>query len=164
MLSGCYEPPPSLPPEVTDFIAELEMPQSVRALGPQSMAMSVHQYQSFWNKAKENVSCHPGTLSFSTIKSGTTNNTIAQVECCLTRIPLLSGYSPKRGRKCTNVMIQIRSGVTHLSGLRTIVLFPVDANYARLQTCWKRNDVHSRMHKLTSNGTIRNQTGLLWSN
>jgi hypothetical protein len=46
------------------------------------------------------------------------------------RIPLLEGFAPWRWKYCLDVMILKRLGVTELSGLRTIVLFPVDCNYA----------------------------------
>jgi hypothetical protein len=48
----------------------------------------------------------------------------------MTRIALTYGFAPKRWKYCLDVMIQKKSGVTDLSGLRTIVLFPVDCNYA----------------------------------
>jgi hypothetical protein len=48
----------------------------------------------------------------------------------LTRIPLVVGFAPNRWKCCLDVMILKKSGVTDLSSLRTIVLFPVDYNYA----------------------------------
>jgi hypothetical protein len=106
------------------------MPQSVKDLGPQSMEISVQDYQKFWKKAKENTSCYPDNLSFSTMKAGASSPLIAEIECRLTNIPLKSGYAPDRWKKCLDVMILKKSGNTLLNALRTIVLFPVDCNYA----------------------------------
>jgi hypothetical protein len=55
---------------------------------------------------------------------------IAEVECTLINIPLNSGYSPSCWKHSLDVMILKKSGNTLLNALRTIVLFPVDCNYA----------------------------------
>jgi hypothetical protein len=90
----------------------------------------MEQYRKFWNKANENISCYPSALSFSTMKAASFDKDIALVECTLTKIPLERGFSPSRWKHCLDVMNQKRSGVTELSGLRTIVLFPVNCNFA----------------------------------
>lgn len=48
----------------------------------------------------------------------------------MTRIPINSGYSPKRWRQMLDVMITKRAGLINPSNLRTIVLFHPDCNYA----------------------------------
>jgi hypothetical protein len=130
VLAGCYTPSDPIDPYVGDIIQEWKMPQSVKDLGPQSMEISVQNYQKFWKKAKENTSCYPDNLSFSTMKAGASSPLIAEIECRLTNIPLKSGYAPDRWKKCLDVMILKKSGNTLLNALRTIVLFPVDCNYA----------------------------------
>ena len=104
------------------------MPDAVRDDGPFSMELTVEAYRSYWRKANENISCSPGALSFSTMKAGAKSEIIATIDCLLTWIPLKSGYVPSRWRKFVDVMIMKKAGFTHLSGLRTIVLFPVDCN------------------------------------
>lgn len=106
------------------------MPMKVKEQGPQSMDISLQNYRSFWRKAKESISSYPGVISFSTMKAGATSELISSIECNLTRIPLLSGYSPRRWRKCMDVMILKKSGVTTLNSLRTICLFATDFNFA----------------------------------
>ena len=64
------------------------------------------------------------------MKAGATDPDIAALECSLTRIPLRYGFSPQRWKFCLDVMLLKKSGVTDLSSLRTIVLFPVDCNFA----------------------------------
>ena len=48
----------------------------------------------------------------------------------MTQIRLAKGFAPQQWKQCLDVMIMKKSGVTDLSGLRTIVLFPVDCNFA----------------------------------
>ncbi len=129
-LAGVYDSNDNLPQVVLDVIAQWQMPEEVRALGKLTMDLDVDQYRSFWNKANKNVSCYPSELSFSTMKAGSFDDTIASMECSMTRIPLVKGFAPRCWRHCLDVMILKRSGVTDLSSLRTIVLFPVDCNYA----------------------------------
>jgi hypothetical protein len=64
------------------------------------------------------------------MKAGAADPEIAALECSLTRIPLRYGFSPQRWKFCLDVMLLKKSGVTDLSSLRTIVLFPVDCNFA----------------------------------
>jgi hypothetical protein len=106
------------------------MPEAGEELGPQSMRISLESYYAFWRKAKENTSSYPVALSFSTMKAGSLHSDIAKLECLLTSIPLQSGYSLKRWRNCMDVMILKKTGVTTLSSLRTVCLFPVDCNFA----------------------------------
>jgi hypothetical protein len=106
------------------------MPQEVRNLGPLKMELSVTDYIAFWKKAKEDTSCYPSDLSFSTMKAGASDPDIAALDCTLTRLPLRFGFAPKRWKFCLDVMLLKKSGMTDLSTLRTIVLFPVDCNYA----------------------------------
>ncbi len=79
---------------------------------------------------KENTSSYPDDLSFAQMKTGTSNDTISELECELINIALKSGYSPEQWRNLLDIMILKKSGFTHLSSLCTICLFPVDCNYA----------------------------------
>jgi hypothetical protein len=106
------------------------MPEAVRKLGPLQMTLSIEIYTAFWRKARENTAWYPSELSFSTMKAGASDLFIATLDCQMTRIPLTVGFAPKRWKHCLDVMILKKSGVTILSGLRTIFYFPVDCNYA----------------------------------
>jgi len=64
------------------------------------------------------------------MKAGSFHDYISEVDCRMTRIPLMSGYAPNRWKKCLDVMILKKAGITHLFLLRTIVIFPVDCNFA----------------------------------
>jgi hypothetical protein len=64
------------------------------------------------------------------MRAGAYDKYIAALDCSMTRIPLAFGFAPERWKYCLDVMLMKKSGVTDLSGLRTIVLFPVDCNFA----------------------------------
>ncbi len=130
VLGGVYTPRDDLDDYTKSMIKELEMPDKVRALGPNNMAMDVESYRQYWKKANENISCYPAEMSFATMKAGASDDMISGMECNLINCALLSGYSPDRWKKFLDVMILKKSGITHLSSLRTIVLFPVDCNFA----------------------------------
>lgn len=128
VLGGVYEPGNQMDQSSREFIAELEMPQAVRTLGPQTMVIEVESFRTFWKKARENTSCYPDDLSFATMKAGATDDTISELECEMINIAMKSGYSPECWRYLLDVMILKKIGITHLSSLRTICLFPVDCN------------------------------------
>jgi hypothetical protein len=130
VLRGVYEPTQQIDEFTKAVLQELYMPTEVRSLGPQSMTVSLDTYHAFWKKANERTSCYPDDLSFSTMKAGATDDLISELECGLINVALASGYSPDRWQNLLDVMILKKSGITELSSLRTICLFPVDCNYA----------------------------------
>jgi len=130
VLDRLYEPPPNTPENVTNLLQELNKPPGIKELGSIEPCIPIATYRAFWSKANERVSCYPSSLSFATMKAGSFHEYISEVDCRMTRIPLMSGYAPKRWRKCLDVMIIKKAGITHLSSLHTIVLFPVDCNFA----------------------------------
>jgi hypothetical protein len=64
------------------------------------------------------------------MKAGAFDPSIAVLDCAMTRLPLIKGFAPQRWKRFLDVMVMKKSGVTDLSILQTIVLFPVDCNYA----------------------------------
>jgi hypothetical protein len=129
-LAGLNEPNQEVDAKILDVIAQWQIPQAVRDLGSLKMEISLESYVSFWKKAREDTSCYPSSLSFSTMKAGATDTDIAALDCTMTRLPLRYGYAPQCWKHCLDVMIMKKSGVTDLSVLHTIVLFPVDCNFA----------------------------------
>jgi hypothetical protein len=112
------------------LLEELVMPQAVRELGHHSMIIAADGHHSFWKNAKEDTSCYPSSMSFSTMTAGACNDTISTLDCTMVSIPLKSGYSPQCWNNCMEVIIQKKLGLTHLSALHASFLFPVDYNYA----------------------------------
>jgi hypothetical protein len=130
VLQGIYEPPASTDPYAAQLIAHLQTPESILEEGYHPTTLPVEEYKKYWKKARERTSSYPGEISFSTLKAGAQNDTIALFECIMTRIPIFSGYSPTRWRSCADVMILKKAGVAQVDSLCTIVLFHADCNYA----------------------------------
>lgn len=63
------------------MIAQWQMPEAVRALGPLKMNMTVDSYTSYWKRAREDTACYPSELSFSTLKAGASDLQIATLDC-----------------------------------------------------------------------------------
>jgi hypothetical protein len=110
-LAGLYEPSQEVHSRILGVIAQWQIPQAVRDLGPLKMEMSLESYTSFWKKAKEDTSCYPSALFFSTMKAGATDPAIAALDCTMTRLPLQYGFAPQRWKHCLDVMIMKKSGV-----------------------------------------------------
>jgi len=125
-----YESNHKIDTRILEVINQWQLPESVRELGAIQMHMSLDSYRRFWKKAREETACFPGPLTFSTMKAGAFNKQIAEMDWVLTRIPLEVGFAPKRWKQCVDVMLLKKSGMTELSSLQTIVLFPVDCNFA----------------------------------
>jgi hypothetical protein len=77
------------------------------------MQLTLEGYHAYWKKAKENISCSPGPLSFATMKAGASHDVISTIDCLLTRIPLKSGYTPSRWHSFVDVMI-FKKPATHI--------------------------------------------------
>jgi len=100
VLAGVYDTNHHLDPHVRDMLNHLQMPKSIQELGK-----LLEDYQRYWRKANENISCTPGPLSFSMMKAEASSNVIAQIDCLLIRIPLNSG------KNFIDVMIQKKGGI-----------------------------------------------------
>jgi hypothetical protein len=88
VLAGVYDSNHDLDQRILDVIAQWQMPDEVKQLGPLKMAISVESYVKYWKKARENTSCYPSALSFSTMKASAFDPQIAALDCQLTRMDL----------------------------------------------------------------------------
>jgi len=123
-LAGSYDTTLDIPFHEKLLLKALYKPQEVLNMVNIPAEIPLDSYRKFWLHAKENTCSYPDALSFSTMKAGAMSDIISCIECSLTSIPLLSGYGPQR------LMIFKKSIIMELGSLRTIVLFPVDFNYA----------------------------------
>jgi hypothetical protein len=129
VLKGNWVIAESTPEHIKSFLTHVATPQVIQN-NPTTMEMTITSYVAFWKHAKENISCYPSELSFSTMKASSHDNYLSTIDCVMTRIPLQTGYSPLRWQRCVDVMIPKKSNMTDIDNLRTICLFKVDANYA----------------------------------
>ena len=84
VLQGTYRPEFPIDPYAEALIYELKTPQEVLDLPFNPMTMETESYIAYWRKAKENISCYPSDLSFSTMKAGSFSPLIAEFECSIT--------------------------------------------------------------------------------
>lgn len=130
VLKGKYFPEHPINSFAAALLKELAMPQAIKDCTDTPVILSTEKYKNYWRKVKDNVSCYPSELSYSTMKAEVSSKIIAALECTLTRIPLSMGCSPKRWKRYVDVMILKCLGATDMNSLRTIVLFEVSCNYA----------------------------------
>jgi hypothetical protein len=129
VLNGNFTPPINASTYMKDFLSHLATPQVIKN-NPNNMSLTTKTFVNFWRKAKENTSCFPSEITFATLKASSYDDTLANLDCALTRIPLETGYSPKRWQRCVDVMTKKKSNRSDIENLRTICLFEADANYA----------------------------------
>jgi hypothetical protein len=109
------------------------------------------------------------------MKAGSKNQTIASIECMLTRIPLKFGHAASRWKHCMDVMILKKPGISHLGSLRTVVLFPVNCNYTfkhigrkmmrnaeKAQALAPEQYGSRRLHRATDLATNKSLTYNIW--
>ena len=68
-------------------------------------------------------------LHFGHFKAATRNRPNILLHYALAEIPFRTGYSPRRWRKATNLMILKKQGIHQVDKLRTIVLYEADFNH-----------------------------------
>ena len=70
-----------------------------------------------------------GDLHFGHFKAGMAHENISLVHYLMAKIPYRTGYSPKRWKSATDVMIMKKAGLDNVEKLRTIVLYEADFNH-----------------------------------
>ena len=90
--------------------------------------ISIDSHCDGWRQAKENTSSGPSGITFAHFKAGALDPVIADFEACMTAIPYISGISPARWRKGTNVMLEKQKGNFNVEKLRAILLYEADFN------------------------------------
>ena len=86
-------------------------------------------YTNGWNKAKENTSCAPGSLHFGTFKAMKGSPRSAELHAIMARIPIRTGYTPKRWRTSVDSMLPKKKGEWRPGKLRLTSLLMPDYNH-----------------------------------
>ena len=87
---------------------------------------SLRSYAEGWKKVRESTAT--GTVHVGHFKAGMTHPQISTLHYWMSMIPMSTGYSPKRWRQGTDVMLLKKPEVFHVEKLRTIVLYEADYN------------------------------------
>ena len=124
VLDGVFQPPSSISQGTKDFLAHCKIPSTECKT---DMLRSVEEYKSSWDHAKERTSSR--SIHFGHFKAATKHTTNLLVHYTLAEIPFRAGYSLKRWKKATDVMILKKEGLIEVNKLRTIVLMEADFNH-----------------------------------
>jgi hypothetical protein len=141
VLNGTYECQESIDEYTRDYIKLCKLSSTQTKLD-----RSAQEFKQGWRKIDEKTSSRH--LHFGHFKAACKNELNILVHYVLAEIPFRSGYSPKRWKNATNVMILKKAGVFDITKLRTIVLFEADFN--------QNNKYFGRamMHHTVSQGSI----------
>jgi hypothetical protein len=107
-LEGTFIPPANTTDHMKTFLTHMAMPTVIRE-NPNNMEMTFASFSRYWRKAKENISCFPSEFCFATLKASSHDDLLTVMDCIMTRIPLITGYSPMRWQRCVDVMIPKKS-------------------------------------------------------
>ena len=108
-----------------------QMRRKDTTIPPSTMEMTTEQYRDSWKSRKENTSAHPG-LHFGNYKSlqfTNETNLAGELFTLLANMPLVTGYSPKEWRQCTDAMLQKKKKDNRAAKLRLITLKDVGCNH-----------------------------------
>jgi hypothetical protein len=101
----------------------------MRCTQPETIKIKPVSFSAFcqgWKRAKEKTSSVGP--HFGHYKAGVHHTTIANLLYQRSILPMITGYSPKRHKKGTDVMLLKKENVFDVERLRTIVLFDTKAN------------------------------------
>ena len=93
------------------------------------IAMDTQSYKESWSQMKEQTSSAPG-IHFGHFKATNSKTPIAaEVHALLAEIPMLTGYSPRRWRQCTDAMLRKKANDIRPEKLRLVTLMASDFNH-----------------------------------
>jgi hypothetical protein len=105
VLNGKYKPPNNTSPFTNLYLEQLAYPNNKCTTCETMARIPVEEYRAYWKTAKEHTSSYPGAINFSSLKAGAHSHLISTLDCIMTRLPIMSGFSPSRWCKCIDVMI-----------------------------------------------------------
>ena len=91
--------------------------------------ITTESYIKSWNKVKEHTSCAPGALHYGTFKSIKWCRPAAELHTIMARIPVKTGYTPKRWTKSVDSMLPKKPGEWRPNKLRLTSLLMPDFNH-----------------------------------
>ena len=91
--------------------------------------ITTEDYVKSWGKTREHTSCAPGHLHFGTFKAMKWCRPAAELHTILARIPIKTGYTPKRWAASTDSMLPKKPGEWRPSKLRLTSLLQPDYNH-----------------------------------
>ena len=124
VLNGTYVPPQEVSDATKLWLKNMAIPNNEQRQWVQS---SYEDFQKGWRKVKERTTS--GSLHFGHFKAAVESKNVGKVHYIMSLIPMISGFSPRRWKQGTDVMILKAPEVYFLDKLRTIVLYEADFNH-----------------------------------
>ena len=91
--------------------------------------ITTESYIKGWNKVREHTSCAPGALHYGTFKSIKWCRPAAELHSIMARIPVKTGYTPRRWTKSVDSMLPKKPGEWRPHKLRLTSLLMPDFNH-----------------------------------
>ena len=98
-------------------------------LKDESIHLTVQEYTRSWSKPKEHTACAPGALHFGTFKAMRGSPMAAKLHTIMARIPIKTGYTPKRWNQCVDSMLPKKPDEWRPEKLRLTALLMPDFNH-----------------------------------
>ena len=127
ILEGDFTAPDVCGPNLQKVLTHLKINKRLKKT-TQAQPINCDEYKEGWKKVNERTSSSPSGLHVGHWKCGSTDPRINWINTCLANIPYMSGYSPRRWQRGTNVMIEKKKGVFKVDKLRAILLYEADFN------------------------------------
>ena len=107
-----------------------EMQREDNTIPPTDIKMDADTYLKSWTKMKESTSSHIG-IHFGHLKAMHPNLTphAAYLHATMARIPMRTGYTPKRWKACTNTMLKKKANDMRPEKLRLVTLMEACFNH-----------------------------------
>jgi hypothetical protein len=130
VLNGTFVPGEDVSLYTTQFIQELSMPASIKALPAISGTVTTDAHCAGWKKMRVNTGSSPYGPLFCDYIAGLNDPEVAAVDASLSSIPYMIGLSPSQWQEAADVMIPKKKSSRHVEKLRIIVLFDAMFNMA----------------------------------
>jgi len=123
ILTGTYQCDVDVDYFTQRFIAELSMPEKVKAPPIISGKCSTLEHVDGWQRMKPTIASSSFGPLFTDYIAGTNHKKVADIDAAFASIPTLTGFSPMLWKKAIDVMIPKKKTSHHVHELRIIVLF-----------------------------------------
>ena len=111
-----------------EYLQQHHIPQAILAFPPAVPDFRTVPYAQGWARMREHTASGRSGLHFGHFVAQARDPILGSVDAALARIPVLTGFVPRRWTQGLNVMLEKKPGVAKVSKLRTILLYEADYN------------------------------------
>ena len=125
IIQGKHTLPEEMSEGTTKWMEFLQSTQNPN----RDIEITVEEYTRTWNRVKEETSCAPSALNYSTMKAIKWNKIAAELHTHMANITIRTGIYPRRWEECVNSMLPKKKDQWHPDKLRLISLLMADFNH-----------------------------------